>query len=137
MLYWIQQLKLESASMAKKIELLENSKRKLLGQSVSSCSYDELKEIEDQLQRSLLRVNQKKAQLYMEQIGQLRSQESNMLVENAKLTEMCQRVEKTSQQQWPRHSQVETEAEAAPSCSSSQRLEVDTELFIGLPKQGC
>jgi len=43
-------------------------------------------------------------------------------------------VEKTSQQQWPRHSQVGAEVEAAPYCSSSQRLEVDTELFIGLPK---
>ncbi|XP_047168536.1 MADS-box protein AGL42-like isoform X1 [Vigna umbellata] len=73
--------------MAEKIQLLEISKRKLLGQSVSCCSYDELQEIEDQLQRSLLRVRQRKAQLYMEQIDQLRSQESNLLQENAKLTE--------------------------------------------------
>ncbi|XP_022641362.1 MADS-box protein AGL42 isoform X3 [Vigna radiata var. radiata] len=71
---YIQQLKLESANMAEKIQLLEISKRKLLGQSVSCCSYDELKEIEDQLQRSLLRVRQRKAQLYMEQIDQLRCQ---------------------------------------------------------------
>ncbi|XP_014513112.1 MADS-box protein AGL42 isoform X2 [Vigna radiata var. radiata] len=126
---YIQQLKLESANMAEKIQLLEISKRKLLGQSVSCCSYDELKEIEDQLQRSLLRVRQRKAQLYMEQIDQLRCQESNLLQENAKLTEMWQRVE---------NSQVEAEEEeAAPYCSSRQSLEVDTELFIGLPKQGC
>ncbi|KAK8467471.1 hypothetical protein PHAVU_007G065550 [Phaseolus vulgaris] len=84
---YIQQLKLESASMAKKIELLEISKRKLLGENVS-CSYDELKGIEDQLQISLLRVRQRKAQLYMEQIDQLRSQENNLLEENVKLTEM-------------------------------------------------
>ncbi|XP_047168537.1 MADS-box protein AGL42-like isoform X2 [Vigna umbellata] len=114
--------------MAEKIQLLEISKRKLLGQSVSCCSYDELQEIEDQLQRSLLRVRQRKAQLYMEQIDQLRSQESNLLQENAKLTERWQRSE---------NSQVEAEEEAAPYCSSSQILEVDTELFIGLPKQGC
>nr|XP_007143356.1 hypothetical protein PHAVU_007G065500g [Phaseolus vulgaris]ESW15350.1 hypothetical protein PHAVU_007G065500g [Phaseolus vulgaris] len=132
----MQQLKLESASMAKKIELLEISKRKLLGENVS-CSYDELKGIEDQLQISLLRVRQRKAQLYMEQIDQLRSQENNLLEENVKLTEMWQGTENTYQQQWPGHSQVEAQVEAAPYGSSSQSLEVDTELFIGLPNQGC
>ncbi|WVY96143.1 hypothetical protein V8G54_028294 [Vigna mungo] len=102
--YIQQQLKLESANMAEKIQLLEISKSSclkcaalasaVLGSSfeieliVSCCSYDELKEIEDQLQRSLLRVRQRKAQLYMEQIDQLRCQESNLLLENAKLTEM-------------------------------------------------
>ncbi|KAH1230765.1 MADS-box protein AGL42 [Glycine max] len=116
---YIQQLKLDSASLAKKIELLEHSKRELLGQSVSSCSYDELKGIEEQLQISLQRVRQRKTQLYTEQIDQLRSQ--------------WQRAEKSSQQQWPRH----TQAEAEPHCSSSQSLDVDTELFIGLPKQQC
>ncbi|KAG4984234.1 hypothetical protein JHK87_028983 [Glycine soja] len=116
---YIQQLKLDSASLAKKIELLEHSKRELLGQSVSSCSYDELKGIEEQLQISLQRVRQRK--------------ESNLLKENAKLSAMWQRAEKSSQQQWPRH----TQAEAEPHCSSSQSLDVDTELFIGLPKQQC
>ncbi|RZB88865.1 MADS-box protein AGL42 isoform B, partial [Glycine soja] len=132
-IFYMQQLKLDSASLAKKIELLEHSKRELLGQSVSSCSYDELKGIEEQLQISLQRVRQRKTQLYTEQIDQLRSQESNLLKENAKLSAMWQRAEKSSQQQWPRH----TQAEAEPHCSSSQSLDVDTELFIGLPKQQC
>ncbi|KAG4910481.1 hypothetical protein JHK87_056597 [Glycine soja] len=57
-----QQLKLDSVSMTKKIELLEHSKRKLLGQSVSSCSYDELKGIEEQLRTSLQRVRQRKVE---------------------------------------------------------------------------
>lgn len=116
---YIQQLKLDSASLAKKIELLEHSKRELLGQSVSSCSYDELKGIEEQLRTSLQRVRQRKTQLYTEQIDRLRSQ--------------YQRAERSSRQQWPRH----TQAEAEPHCSSSQSLDVDTELFIGLPKQQC
>ncbi|KAG4907854.1 MADS-box protein AGL42-like isoform X2 [Glycine soja] len=116
---YIQQLKLDSVSMTKKIELLEHSKRKLLGQSVSSCSFDELKGIEEQLRTSLQRVRQRKTQLYTEQIDRLRSQ--------------YQRAERSSQQQWPRH----TQAEAEPHCSSSQSLDVDTELFIGLPKQQC
>ncbi|KAG4395045.1 hypothetical protein AAZX31_20G141700 [Glycine max] len=130
---YIQQLKLDSVSMTKKIELLEHSKRKLLGQSVSSCSFDELKGIEEQLRTSLQRVRQRKTQLYTEQIDRLRSQESNLLKENAKLSAMYQRAERSSRQQWPRH----TQAEAEPHCSSSQSLDVDTELFIGLPKQQC
>ncbi|KAG4395047.1 hypothetical protein GLYMA_20G154200v4 [Glycine max] len=85
---YIQQLKLDSVSMTKKIELLEHSKRKLLGQSVSSCSFDELKGIEEQLRTSLQRVRQRKTQLYTEQIDRLRSQESNLLKENAKLSAM-------------------------------------------------
>ncbi|RDX74535.1 MADS-box protein AGL42, partial [Mucuna pruriens] len=82
------QVKFDPANMAKKIELLELSIRKLLGQSASSCSYDELKGIEEQLHRSLQRVRQRKAQLYKEQIEQLQSQESNLLKENAELRAM-------------------------------------------------
>ncbi|KAK7391110.1 hypothetical protein VNO78_19480 [Psophocarpus tetragonolobus] len=130
---YIQKLKLDYASLATKIELLEHSKRRLMGQSVSYCSYDELEEIEEQLQTSLQNVRQRKVkililfiqiQLYTEQIDQLRFQESNLLEENAKLNEM-----------WTRHAQKE--AEAAPHCSSNKSSDVDTELFIGLPKQPC
>ncbi|TKY51242.1 MADS-box protein SOC1 [Spatholobus suberectus] len=131
---YIQQLKNDSASMAKKIELLELSKRKLLGQSLSSCSNDELRGIEEQLHRSLQRVRQRKDQLYKEQIEQLKSQESSLRKENAELSAMWQRAEKTPQQQ---QREAEAEAEAAPHCSSSQTLDVDTELFIGLPQQRC
>ncbi|XP_029126468.1 MADS-box protein AGL42 isoform X1 [Cajanus cajan] len=125
---YIQQLKFDCASMAKNIELLELSKRQLLEQNVSSCSYNELKGIEEQLQISLQRIRQRKDQLYKEQIEQLQSQESSLVKENAKLSAMWQREKKTSQkQQWG------AEAEAA----SSHAFEVDTELFIGLPKQHC
>ncbi|KAL2324482.1 hypothetical protein Fmac_023540 [Flemingia macrophylla] len=123
------QLKLDSANMAKNIELLELSKRKLLGQDMSSCSYDELRGIEEQLEKSLQRIRQRKAQIYKEQIEQLQSQEISLLKENVEISTMWQRAEKTYQkQQWG------AEAEAAPHCSSSHTFEVDTELFIGLPK---
>ncbi|RDY09208.1 MADS-box protein AGL42, partial [Mucuna pruriens] len=127
------QVKFDSANMAKKIELLELSIRKLLGESVSSCSYDELKGIEEQLQTSLQSVRQRKAQLCKEQIEQLKSQESNLLKENAELSAMWQREEEISQQQ-----QWTIQTEAALQCSSSQSLDVvDTELFIGLPNHRC
>ncbi|XP_048326468.2 MADS-box protein AGL42 isoform X2 [Ziziphus jujuba] len=84
---YMQQLKLESANMAKKIELLEDSQRKLLGHGVSSCSIEELQEIDGQLERSLRSIRARKAQLYKEQIGQLKEKERLLLEENAKLCE--------------------------------------------------
>ncbi|XP_027364723.1 MADS-box protein AGL42-like [Abrus precatorius] len=128
---YIQQLKFDSASMAEKIEHLELSRRKLLGHNLSPCSYGELQGIEDQLLRSLHSVRLRKAELYMEQIEHLQSLESNLVKENAELNAMW--AEKTSQQQCGRHKQAE--AEAAPRCSNSQSLDVETDLFIGLPKQ--
>ncbi|XP_061347027.1 MADS-box protein AGL42-like isoform X1 [Gastrolobium bilobum] len=85
---YIQQLKFDFASMAKKIELLELSKRKMLGHNLSSCSYDELQGIEDQLERSLQSVRLRKDQLFKEHIEQQQSQERNLLKENAKLSAM-------------------------------------------------
>ncbi|OIV91470.1 hypothetical protein TanjilG_02088 [Lupinus angustifolius] len=81
----IQQLKFDSASLAEKIELLELSKRKMLGHSLSCCSYDELQGIEDQLQRSLESIRLKKAEVYKEHIEKLRSQERDLLKENEEL----------------------------------------------------
>ncbi|KAK7280018.1 hypothetical protein RJT34_25080 [Clitoria ternatea] len=114
---YIKQLKFDSATMAKKIELLEHSQRKLLGHSLSSCSYVELQGIEEQLQRSLQKVRLRKAEVYKEEIDQLQSQWA----------------EKTSQEQWATHTHAETE----PHCSTSPTSDVETELFIGLPNQRC
>ncbi|XP_019427308.1 PREDICTED: MADS-box protein AGL42-like [Lupinus angustifolius] len=121
----IQQLKFDSASLAEKIELLELSKRKMLGHSLSCCSYDELQGIEDQLQRSLESIRLKKAEVYKEHIEKLRSQERDLLKENEELNALC--VEKSSQKQW---AQAE---ETAPHTPRTKSLGVETQLFIGLP----
>ncbi|KAK7270526.1 hypothetical protein RIF29_23738 [Crotalaria pallida] len=84
----MQQLKFDSTSMTEKIELLELSKSKLLGHDLSTCSYDELQGIEDQLERSLECVRLRKAQLTMEHIQQLQSKERDLLKENAELRAM-------------------------------------------------
>ncbi|XWS61081.1 hypothetical protein CRYUN_Cryun07bG0095100 [Craigia yunnanensis] len=57
---YTQQLRLEAANMARKIELLEVSQRKLLGQSLGSCSIKELQEVESQLERSLRNIRARK-----------------------------------------------------------------------------
>ncbi|KAF1879148.1 hypothetical protein Lal_00047820 [Lupinus albus] len=122
------QLKFDSASLAEKIELLDLSKRKMLGHSLSCCSYDELQGIENQLHTSLESIRLKKAELYKEHIEKLHSQERDLLKENAELNASC--VEKSSQKQWARQTEAE---ETAPRSPRTNTLGVETQLFIGLP----
>ncbi|CAN6565023.1 unnamed protein product [Malus baccata var. baccata] len=83
----MQRLKHESAIMAKKIEILEASQRKHSGNGLDFCSVEELQEISSQLGRSLCSIRERKAQLYMEQLEQLKAKER--LQENAQLCEEC------------------------------------------------
>ncbi|GMJ14927.1 AGAMOUS-like 42, FOREVER YOUNG FLOWER [Hibiscus trionum] len=106
---YIQQLRLEAENMAKKIEFLEVSQRKMLGQSLGSCSIEELKEVESQLERSLKNIRARKGHLFQEQIEQLKAKEVYMREENAKLSAK----------------------DEALTCSR-QNSEVETGLFLGL-----
>ncbi|XP_057763371.1 MADS-box protein AGL42-like isoform X1 [Arachis stenosperma] len=124
-----QQLEFDPPSLAKKIELLELSQRKLMGQGLSSCSFDELVGIENQLVSSLQNIRLKKAQLYREHIEQLQNKEKDLLLENAKLTEMCVQ-RKKSEEQWGK----QRGATLSPSPSNQSSVLVETELFIGLPE---
>ncbi|XP_042048912.1 MADS-box protein AGL42-like isoform X2 [Salvia splendens] len=106
-------LKHEAALMMKKIELLENSQRKLLGQNLGAYSLQELHETENQLQRSLHNVRARKAQLYKEETEKLLAKEKFLLEENSKLSQKCEVRESQSQ--------------------TTLSSEVVTELFIGPP----
>ncbi|KAJ7951039.1 MADS-box protein [Quillaja saponaria] len=120
----MQYLKQEAASMVKKIELLEVSKRKLLGESLESCSIEELQHIEQQLDRSVKNVRARKIQVFNEQIEKLKEKETGLVAENARLSEKCgiqtQKISNVGRKNLPH-------AESSPSS------EVETELFIGLP----
>ncbi|GFZ06914.1 AGAMOUS-like 20 [Actinidia rufa] len=52
----LQHLKEEANYMSEKIELLEASKRRLLGDSLESYTIDELQEVENQLEQSLSKI---------------------------------------------------------------------------------
>ncbi|PIN05944.1 MADS box transcription factor [Handroanthus impetiginosus] len=54
------QLKHEAALMSKKIELLQNSYRKLLGHNLGTCSIEELQDIDEQLERSLKNIRSRR-----------------------------------------------------------------------------
>ncbi|KAL2542009.1 MADS-box protein SOC1 [Abeliophyllum distichum] len=83
----MQHLEEETAFIARKIEHLQNSKRKLLGQNLGTCSMQELQEIDRQLGRSLKIIRARKAQLFNEEMEKLKAKEKFLLEENAKLWE--------------------------------------------------
>ncbi|KAG9160709.1 hypothetical protein Leryth_017504 [Lithospermum erythrorhizon] len=124
----MQHLEHEATSLMKKIELLENSKRKLLGEGLSSCTFEELQELEKQLDRSVSKIRARKMQVYKEQIDKLKEKEKILTAENALLLEKCggQLSGQTS----------EEERETGGHAEGSEITDdVETELFIGLPEQ--
>ncbi|KAG6688766.1 hypothetical protein I3842_11G141300 [Carya illinoinensis] len=119
----LQHLKEDSSSLAKKIELLEISKRRLLGDSLELCSIDELQQVENQLERSLNKIRARKNHLYREQIEKLREEERCQLQENAKLREKYGVPP-------PKLSSKQPD----PVLQARSHVDVETELFIGPPK---
>ncbi|XP_022874213.1 MADS-box protein AGL42-like isoform X2 [Olea europaea var. sylvestris] len=106
----VQHLKNEEAFMTKKIELLESSKRKLLGQGLGTCSVEELQDIDSQLEKSLKNIRARKAELYKEDIEKLKAK--------------C----------GIKPNQTQEKQKENASCSQSTvSLDVATDLFIGLP----
>lgn len=120
----------EAASLMKKIEQLEVSKRKMLGEDLGSCSMDELQQLENQLEKSVCKIRARKIEVFEEQIKQLRQKEKVLQDENAKLL-----------QKWESEGDggVNNEGERGEKLlnyaeSSSPSSEVETELFIGPPE---
>lgn len=125
-----EQLRQESANMAKKIEIIEILQRKLLGQDLDSCSPEELHDIDNQLEISLSNIRARKTQLFKEQIEQLQAKERLLLMENARLTKQC---DAQPLQQSTQSNQV---VSYLSSCSKSSDI-VETDLYIGLPQMRC
>ncbi|PSS11463.1 Agamous-like MADS-box protein [Actinidia chinensis var. chinensis] len=101
-----------NSTILEKIEFLEASKRRLLGDGLESCSIDELQEVENQLEKSLSNIRARKTQLFKETIRRLKEEEKILTEENAKLREKVDGKQSTQK----------------------ENVEVETELFIGLPE---
>ncbi|KAF5453341.1 hypothetical protein F2P56_028250 [Juglans regia] len=117
----MQHLRHEAANMMKKIEHLEVSKRKLLGESLGACSLDELQQIEQQLESSVIKIRARKTQVFKEQIDKLKEKEKALVAENARLYE--------------KHGANEHRSEISPFEESNPSSDVETELFIGPPER--
>ncbi|XP_059298810.1 MADS-box protein AGL42-like isoform X3 [Lycium ferocissimum] len=118
----MKQLKEEAANMAKKIEILEISKRKLMGQGIGSCSMNELQEIDNRLERSLKNIRMRKGKLLLE--------------ENARLSEKCGLRPRQAplEPQATQTRSAQAQQKEMGSCSHEiQNSDVETDLLIGLP----
>ncbi|GMI66897.1 SUPPRESSOR OF OVEREXPRESSION OF CO 1, AGAMOUS-like 20 [Hibiscus trionum] len=118
----MEHLKIEAEHMQKEIELLEASRRKLLGESLGSCTLEELQEIEQQLEKSVSSVRARKTKVFKDRIQQLKEKEKVLAAENAKLCEKCGVLP------WKGSESEVANDESSPSS------DVETELFIGLPE---
>ncbi|KAA8520557.1 hypothetical protein F0562_014813 [Nyssa sinensis] len=121
----MQHLQHEAANMAQKIEFLEVSKRKLLGECLGSCTIEELQEIEQQLERSVSIIRARKMHVFKEQIEQLKEKEKILRAENAMLWEKYG---------LPPGQESNEERENLLCLESREKSDVETELFIGPPE---
>ncbi|XP_027184838.1 MADS-box protein SOC1-like isoform X4 [Coffea eugenioides] len=112
----------EVAILRKKIELLEETKRKFLGDGLDSSSIDELEQIEHQLEKSLRIIRSRKILLFCERINQLKEEGKILRKKNAELRE--------------KYEERQLELSIGQQFSSLEQVkEVETQLFIGLPNR--
>ncbi|XP_010448808.1 PREDICTED: agamous-like MADS-box protein AGL19 [Camelina sativa] len=123
-----QQARDETHGLTKKIEQLEISKRKLLGEGIDKCSIEELQQLENQLERSLTRIRAKKYQLLREQIEKLKEEERKLVKENKELKETWLGMGATVA------SSQSTLSSSEVNIDDNDNMEVETGLFIGPPE---
>ncbi|MED6171786.1 MADS-box protein soc1 [Stylosanthes scabra] len=135
----VQNLKQEAAILMKKIDILEEAKRKFLGEGIGSYSLEDLQQIEQQLEKSVITVRARKSQVFKEQIEQLKEKEKALVAENAILSNKCGMVRnlatsKTNNKDKDHQRRENHQAHQHYAESSSPSSDVETELFIGLPE---
>ncbi|XP_055821415.1 agamous-like MADS-box protein AGL19 isoform X1 [Solanum dulcamara] len=116
-------LKEEAATMTRKLEFLEDSKRNLLGHGLEASTLDEIQQVEEQLETSLSKIRARKNLLFTEQIAQLKEEGKNLMKENADLRKRCEMLPFTL-----------TTVPQEEKDPERQIMEVETELIIGLPE---
>ncbi|XP_010233660.1 MADS-box protein SOC1 [Brachypodium distachyon] len=83
----VQMCRSEATALQQKIDAIEGYQRKLMGEGLESCSTHELQELEQQLEKSLSCIRQKKQKKMLDQILELREKEEKLLMENSSLRE--------------------------------------------------
>ncbi|CAM0870310.1 unnamed protein product [Alopecurus aequalis] len=132
----IEKVKADAEGLSKKLEALDAYKRKLLGLNLEDCPIEELQSLEVEIEKSLLSIRARKARLFEEQLAKLRHKEETLRKDNEAL--LCQH----------KHGHQLEAAAAAPATVAAEQnhpqleqveeedMEVETELFIGLPGRG-
>nr|QDL87962.1 agamous-like MADS-box AGL19-like protein [Lonicera macranthoides] len=126
----MENMKEEAAAMVNRIQLMDDSKRKLLGDGLECSSLEELENTEDQLERSLTNIRARKNQLFKLKIEEMKEKERILVKENEELRKKTW-AERNELQPVPPLSMITREA----ALLKDQCLDVETELFIGLPER--
>uniref|UniRef100_A0A0D9XLW6 K-box domain-containing protein n=1 Tax=Leersia perrieri TaxID=77586 RepID=A0A0D9XLW6_9ORYZ len=130
----IQKVKDDTLGLAKKLEALDDSRRKILEENLEGCSIEELRGLEITIEKSLHNIRLKKTELLEQQIAKLKEKkERTLLTDNENLSGKHRNLEAaalvanhmTATPAWPR--------DATATSSKADAMDVDTELFIGLP----
>ncbi|KAF0911125.1 hypothetical protein E2562_005495 [Oryza meyeriana var. granulata] len=124
----IEQVKADAEGLAKKLEALEAYKRKLLGEKLEECSIEELHSLEVKLERSLISIRGRKTKLLEEQVAKLREKEMKLRKDNEGLREKCK-----NQPSMVASAPLTVPAEEENPDRNNNDMDVETELFIGLP----
>ncbi|CAD6204303.1 unnamed protein product [Miscanthus lutarioriparius] len=127
----IQQVEADAVSLANRLEALEKTKRKFLGENLEECSIEELHNLEVKLAKSLHVIRGKKTQLLEQQIAKLKEKERILLKDNKELRDKQRNLQPPLEAPpvlnrclppWPR----------TLKAPSNDDLDVETELYIGL-----
>ncbi|CAD6211793.1 unnamed protein product [Miscanthus lutarioriparius] len=132
----IRQVKADAVSLANRLEALEKTKRKFLGENLEECSIEELHILEVKLAKSLHVIRGKRTQLLEQQIAKLKEKERTLLKDNKELLDKQRNLQPPPEAPpvlnrclppWPLN---------LPAPPSNDDMDVETELYIGLPGKG-
>ncbi|TKW36756.1 hypothetical protein SEVIR_1G003401v4 [Setaria viridis] len=130
----VEKWKYEVTTLGQKIDAIEAYRRKLLGESLGSCSIQELQELELQLEKSLSSIRQRKQKKLMDQILELREKEQKLSKENAMLRD--QQCKALPLLELNDKGRVDAAAGGGEEEEDDVRMEdVETELAIGIGRR--
>ncbi|KAK3426556.1 hypothetical protein EUGRSUZ_F02981 [Eucalyptus grandis] len=87
----------ESAKLRQQIQMLQNSNRHLMGDSLSSLSVKELKQLENRLERGITRIRSKKHEMLLTEIEYLQKKEIELENESVFLRTKIAEVDRIQQ----------------------------------------
>ncbi|XP_021300085.1 agamous-like MADS-box protein AGL11 isoform X2 [Herrania umbratica] len=87
----------ESAKLRQQIQMLQNSNRHLMGDSLSSLTVKELKQLENRLERGITRIRSKKHEMLLAEIEYLQKREIELENESVCLRTKIAEIERLQQ----------------------------------------
>ncbi|OQU93352.1 MADS-box transcription factor 50 [Sorghum bicolor] len=129
----IEQVKADAEGLAKKLEALDAYKRKLLGERLEECSIEELHSLEVKLEKSLHCIRGRKTLLLEEQVNKLKEKEMNLRKSNEDLREKCKKQPPMLMAPPPPPVPAVMTVEDDHPEPKDDGVDVETELYIGLP----